>query len=835
LAENVAIEFHKSNFVSGEPAAATLIDIDAGEWAVVNFTWTNLQYGSQDIWIKVSHSGESQLISKSFDVAGLPNLRFEIFELNPVNNVHEGDLVDVQIQVENSGHAVADASHMELIFAGSSSLISVPSLQIGANYWLNQSGVAPAAGTYDISGVLNADSSDEVVESSTGDNQETRTLNVESLPDYIHSLGPVVVQSSGLAGPWSITGTIARELGSGDSSIPLHLSISDGITLEIINLQFTQSDEFAEYEFVVQTADLTNQNPGGTVLEVEIDPMESVLQSNSFNDMQQVLVTIHQEPNVVVTPAAVARPSSVTPGESVTFDVSLQNVGMVSVTGVISATFDGVELQSQSIIIPASNTGTQGQRTVSFTATVGGGESRDVPFTASWQKETTSHDRIAEDNTATGYVHLNSDLQLRLLQTTEGWSPGLPLHPGYEYVYSIDVVASQSSGSETFECRDNNRGVTFDVETLQFEEGETKSLSCEIDIEENLRGSIELTIISYGGSTSSYSKIWNIESSDDQSSTESENRSTTVILLILGGALAIISLIAAVILTRRGLANTERETWALCPACEGEIEGDEDTCPYCDFNLDIARSKFHDCESCNATIPSMMEHCPYCGEGQDLSSHYDRRERKFISLPDSQADSEVEPDDDEESDEVVRGSQIFEEQAAEMGFAEDQWEGEWDSKLDEAESYFDDKEEARIAAEEMGAESEEVDDVVGETELSQAMEEMPEHDLDAFLGDVEKRQHLSDEDVELSASDAHYREKLFEMTGEDGVLPGQSVDVEAIVDNTVVGNELRSASSDFTVTDGEPSPSVESETDEGSEAVKDTSKRRSVRRRKRDD
>ena len=170
-----------------------------------------------------------------------------------------------------------------------------------------------------------------------------------------------------------------------------------------------------------------------------------------------------------------------------------------------------------------------------------------------------------------------------------------------------------------------------------------------------------------------------------------------------------------------------------------------------------------------------------------------------------------------------------------MGFDEEQWEGEWDSKLDEAESYFDTQESARIASEEVGLEEVDADDSVGETELAQVMDDMPSHDLDAFLGDVKSRRHLSDEEVELSASDAHYREKLFEMTGEEGVLPGESVNVDSIVDNTVVGNELRSVSSDFTVGDDTSKPVSETPPESDSDSVEDTPKRRGVRRRKKEE
>jgi hypothetical protein len=111
---------------------------------------------------------------------------------------------------------------------------------------------------------------------------------------------------------------------------------------------------------------------------------------------------------------------------------------------------------------------------------------------------------------------------------------------------------------------------------------------------------------------------------------------------------------------------------------------------------------------------------------------------------------------------------------------------------------------------------------------------MPRRDLDSFLGDVESRRHLADADVELTASDANYREQIFELTGEDGVLPGEQVNVDSMVDNTVVGNEVRSASSDFTIPD-ETEPVTKIEPESESDDDKSTPKRRGIRRRKKDE
>ena len=189
----------------------------------------------------------------------------------------------------------------------------------------------------------------------------------------------------------------------------------------------------------------------------------------------------------------------------------------------------------------------------------------------------------------------------------------------------------------------------------------------------------------------------------------------------------------------------------------------------------------------------------------------------------------------EDDGEIVRGHEGFDKHAGSLGFNEDQWEGEWDENITEAEAYFDAKEVARLAVEEAATSVEvEADDSVTSTDLSEAMDEMPRHDLDSFLGDVESRRHLSDAEVELTASDASYREEIFELTGEEGVLPGEQVNVDAMVDNTVVGNEVRSASSDFTLPD-EPDSVTKIEPESESSEEDTTSKRRGIRRRKKEE
>jgi len=180
-----------------------------------------------------------------------------------------------------------------------------------------------------------------------------------------------------------------------------------------------------------------------------------------------------------------------------------------------------------------------------------------------------------------------------------------------------------------------------------------------------------------------------------------------------------------------------------------------------------------------------------------------------------------------------------------MGFDEDQWEGEWEDNISEAEAYFDGKEEqAQLVAETEVDAEDETGDIVESTRLRKAMDELPDHDLDAFLGEIGERRHLTDEQVELSASDAHYRGHLYDLIGERGVMPGEEVTVGTMVDTSIVGNEVRTASSDFTVKDEAlpepepepaPEPEPEPESDAGEDEAKEAPRRRGVRRRKKED
>ena len=69
-----------------------------------------------------------------------------------------------------------------------------------------------------------------------------------------------------------------------------------------------------------------------------------------------------------------------------------------------------------------------------------------------------------------------------------------------------------------------------------------------------------------------------------------------------------------------------------------------------------------------------------------------------------------------------------------------------------------------------------------------------------------------DDGGELSASDADIRGRLYEITGEDGIMPGDEVHVGMnIADGSLAGNEIEEAQSDFTFEDDEPIAKLETQ------------------------
>jgi hypothetical protein len=211
-----------------------------------------------------------------------------------------------------------------------------------------------------------------------------------------------------------------------------------------------------------------------------------------------------------------------------------------------------------------------------------------------------------------------------------------------------------------------------------------------------------------------------------------------------------------------------------------------------------------------------MENCAYCGAEQDVSTFFERRERRVREVPEEKELIYL-PEEDE--NEIVSGSEDFADAVKEFGYDEANLEEEWDENVVAAEqevtAAYDLRNADEIAMEDMT--EEEIEEMQNQvvTTLKTVAESFEGHDLDAFLPTKDKMKSLKDDGEDkdgaawttLSASDAEIRGDLYELTGEEGVMPGEKVVVGmGITDSSLAGNEITEASADFAFEDDSELP-----------------------------
>ena len=195
------------------------------------------------------------------------------------------------------------------------------------------------------------------------------------------------------------------------------------------------------------------------------------------------------------------------------------------------------------------------------------------------------------------------------------------------------------------------------------------------------------------------------------------------------------------------------------------------------------------------------------------------------------------PDPEENEDEIVTGTEDFAQAVKEFGYDEDNLGEEWDENIlnaeAEVEAAYDRRNAEEVERENM---TEEELEAYGNTVTTtlRGMDELGADgvDIDALLkakGEVISLKDEGDDGSELSASDAKIRGRLYEITGEDGIMPGDKVHVGMqMTDNALAGNEVADATSDFTMTEEEEKPL----TADNPEASKPKQSRRRAPRRK---
>jgi len=812
---DVEFAFFKNDYTSSQQLLRSVVDIYAQESETVSVTWDNLQESDSRVWIVFEYGGSEQSFYMDFDVAGLPNLRIIQSDLSPASGINSGDTVQLSTLVKNTGSEAAQSSTLHIDFPAPlvDQEIITSALNTGEEEWINTTFIAPQSNSYSI--YITPDFHDDVIEASENNKVETVTLNVEPRMDVYHQENITITAVEGaLEGPWTISGKLARTGGSGTTVVPMWIEIATGqggiITAQPFDVTL-QGAGYAEqtWSYILNSSIVTSLSAGGYTLSAQIDPFEdpNFLQETTTNDRSSALLTILEVPDVFVDP--IARPSSpqVNSGDKVTWQVTVTNTGGLQVSGKIEYTFEGVTELSSLITLNPSESYTWSKE---LSTGVG---AHIAPFEANWIATQGSWDNNLMNNQAVSNISVEANLRLNWatsslrLTDASGSDVNFPIEEGETYVFSINLT-SQELGDLSFDCRNGENQILSTTQVNVSSTGQKVSLQCEFTAIAPL-STIQL-IPSDTSVTTTFTRQFSTSfTSNDDSSAQSKSGTMTLIGIVVVVLIAILAL--AVWFTRETEEEVERDIFEYCPACDGELEGDESRCPHCSFNLNKARKQFHQCHECGESVPDLMDNCPYCGAKQDVSSFFERRERKVRTAP------KVEialPEDDE--DQIVSGTENFAETVKEFGYDEDQLEEDWDQKFAKAEAEIAELEqlyeEEDISTE--GMTPEEIEELESQVttklrtlkqlgEDSSSIEEML-----AAKGDLISHK---DDGGELSASDADIRGRLYEITGEAGIMPGDEVNVGMnLSDGALAGNEIEEAQSDFTFEDNEPLAKLES-------------------------
>ena len=820
---NVGYAFYKNQYSSENKFVENVIDIQGDSSQTVDATWDGLLESDDKVWITFEYprnSGNEVSFFIEFEVTGLPNLRVIQTELTPSSMIHAGDTIQLSSLVKNTGSEPAISSQLEVNLPGNlaNQYLLTKSLNASEETWVNTTFTAPQTGSYSI--YVTPDFNDDVLEASEQGKSVEVNLIVEPRMDLYHIGDLTVSPDTGSSdGPWTVDGAIGRigESGTTDVTMWLEINHDSGMlatqpfTVSVLGPSTSQQAWSTTFDDNL----VGTLAPGSYQITAVIDPFNdgAFTQEDTSNDRLTSTFIILQAPDVLVDSIALPSSSIVQAGEKVTWGVSITNLGGETVTGNLEYTFEGVTDTSTIISLDA---GESFYWEAELNTASG---SHTAQFTAEWIPSLGTTDRDLSNNVATNSITVESGLvlnwagsSLRILD--EGANPvDLPLVEGQQYTFAINLT-SQELGELDIYCEDaaqntNLATINVNVSTI----GQKVSIEC------NFIASAPSTTIQLVPSdpavTNTYiRKLTTISTTNNDADGEQSGMGTAA-LIGIGVAILIAIFAAAIWLTRETDEEVERDIFDYCPACDGELEGDENRCPHCSFNLSKARKQFHACHACGESVPDLMDNCPYCGTEQDVASFFERRERRTkkpvvvqeIALP----------EDDEDT--IVSGTENFAETVKEFGYDEEQLEDDWDENFATAEAQIAEIE--QMYEEELDTEGltpEEIEELESQvTTRLKSLKEMSDGsvNLDDMLAAKGELIAHKDDDSELSASDAEIRGRLYEITGEEGVMPGDEVHIGmGLSDSSIAGNEIEEVSSDFTVEDDEQPLNVIEEADE---------------------
>jgi len=826
---NVEYSFYKNGISTNNRIETNTVNIDANDFKTVTAQWDNLVEGENKLWVTYSYNGQTEVeFYHSFTVQGLPNLRVTETILSPSTDLHSGETISLSTKITNIGSIDAQASYLGINYPGSIADVELqtPAINASESAWVNTTFTAPATGSYNL--ILTPDARDEILESTEQGKDETVPFVIEARMDLSHVGEILVTPTDGsLTGPWAISGTIARESGEGTLDVPMVLELREGASIVRSLQPFSVSvfgTGYSQHAWTtsIESANIAGLSNGQYALVARIDPFQTggFEQESTDNDDHITTFTLPEIPDVYVDPLALPNLTTASAGFPIDWSMTATNTGDISVNGNFLYSWEGQEFQSGLITLQSGKSYTY---TVSLLTSLG---AHTAELDVQWQSSLGSYDRDPVNSRASGSVLVEANLQLEWDQDTlvlldkDGEQASFPLDSGEEYTLSLSLKSTRGAGNVSITCK--NSQSTWSVSEIVIENpGDREDVSCTFKASGKLTN-VQLVHSPSSTMTTTFERSYSTAFVDGGGSANEENSGTGTAVLMFIGALALIGfLVGAILLTRDSEDEVERDIFNYCPACDGELEGDENRCPHCSYNLRKARSQFHECSACGESVPDLMENCPYCGTEQDVSSYFERRERRTRDVP---QEKELVPIPEDNENEIVSGTEDFASAVKEFGYDEDNLEDEWDENVvaaeEEVTAAYDRRYADEISMEDMT--DEEIEDMENQvvTTLKTAEETFEGHDLDAFLPTKESMKALKDDGTDkdgdawntLSASDAEIREDLFEITGEEGVLPGDKVVVGmGLTDSSLAGNEITEASHNFSVEDDSEPISLDSE------------------------
>ncbi len=834
-ATDVEYAFYRDGIGQNKLIESSTIDIDTGESEEVSAVWEGLTEGDHEVHITFEHprnSGNEVDFYVEFTVTGLPNLKVTETQLSPSSGIFAGDTVQLSSLVRNLGSEPAEESTLHIDLDSTDIDVPTPSIPAGSTEWVNTTFTAPESGAHSL--MITPDYQNAVHESSESNKMIEVSFVVDTRMDLYH-IGDLTVEleTGALEGPWVVSGKIGRSNGTGLTSVPLWLQIptSSGgqVTTApfIVNLTGTGYAE-TQWSHEITSSVLDALPVGLHMLSAKIDPFSNggFIQESTSNDVISAQLSKFAVPDVFMDLNAIASSPSVNSGDSVVWSVSMINTGDIRVSGKLHYTWEGVEATSPIIYLDSGQDYTW---SVELTTAIG---AHNAAFESQWIASTNSWDSNPANSVASGVVSVEAELRLSWALSTlevtdsEGSALILPMTQGDSYTLQVDLTSTET-GNLTYDCLDGSDAILSTVYAEVTSLGQKVTVVCEFNA--TAPSTVVRLIPSDSTISSTFTRTFTTIMSDKDIEELNSNSDFGTFTLIGLGALALIGILAiSIFLTRESDEEVERDIFEYCPSCDGELEGDENRCPHCSFNLKKARSQFHDCNECGESIPDLLDNCVYCGAEQDVSSYFEQRERKEKS-------AKVIVDIPEEIDEdaIVTGSENFAKTAQEFGFDEDQLTDEWDENIltaeAEVEAAYDRKNAEEVMREEMTEEELEAYQNTVTTTLKNMTDLGQEsNDIDAILASKGEIISHKDDGKELSASDADIRGRLFEITGEQGTMPGDKVHVGTLTDSSFAGNEVSETTSDFSVGDDDAPIAI---VDELSPEKVKSNRRRGTRRK----